>query len=1831
MKEEQESAVSEQPMTNENLNEWLKDALSTFPEQAAVAPAVEAEPPPPAPEEKPMPTTVAPFPSEEEITARQNRRMTMRDVEMGRYWSNVLTGDVNTVPDAVRRKAGADDAAEAPEQRNYKLLSAINRSWVVDHLGEPKEKVRSDWGRMRAEMADSLGVESDEQEVFCALSNRRKEESRRQRAREVYEEAYLAGLYGRDLPEQAADESESAAEDPAAEQQVREIALRTGQAERAEFMPLLKQIHGATKSINAFGKAGMGAWELWSNAPDVFRAMETLAEMDDDKRARLYNMVVEMAHQEEPLTPDSTPVAMARSLLRAPTNMGMDSAQALGNMGTAFLSQLAKMTESDTLKEMAEGSDKRLRVLEELRRVAQREVFPIKLPEDSGLSEQLMVDFAGAVPGAALAFCGGAGFAALALSSVGASIAEARQRAPEGSQELQTAAGIIGGAAQAGIYMLMGQMGKNLLGNSINEFVRAGGTGLRGYTIASLNSLRNISAENLKLLMAGKAATVTDMAAQEAAAQIHGTASHIDWQTYGDNMTDIETNLREAAVQLPFILIAAGRAGLHYFRSRYSVLGKGYYLDDWGIDAATREKIMNEPNIHVQNKWLRDALRSSRRWSGPEAMAHIMRSMRLLNTPEYQGFNNEQIVRDFLNLPAQTIKTPPPVPPSSEAALREKTQHHLERARRPENERTLPMLKLMDEWWQRSNISRHAEADKYLALNTENIWLPQVTESRDYVTAIFNRADNTPLMLQQRGYYVPNAEVERMALFNARVQDIKDLSYQFLLNTYSLDALAHGFRSEELAREGTEAQRHKVVALACRSILDRVCGKAPEEIYDSATSYFRDFYYTRMYRDNPPYWLRDTRTGENTLNNMPIRFKRLLQGRSIKGTPEYNEALRIMAGLQANARILYELIPHMEDFQTLLSRGMSPQQAYAFILNREFRDSTGSASILPEGWTQMQHAGKSYTIQAYNKRNAEMFKIYTALSGNELESSVGSGGRTYWRVRRPDGRYTNWHDKPEYAVNDLAATASLRFLPLAKNFYSKMMEQGNRAGDMAEQMRNNQLAFSGFEQLTLMGTKDLAAKWMTNIATRPLGMEIMKLIPMEYPPKDYNGFLPVLRPDDHRLLRVKVDARRALTPWNLLSGRLYTYWMRMFNSRWVHADEAIAFLKSKNQFPDDLAVKIEELSVPKYSFDTKLKTRSAMEKKKMLDRMKREPATIDYAPINRLLAEQMVRYSAAHFLAHIHEYDLPPVTKEWFLTIPFRDDMDVRPPATPRPFIEKPAVGDRYEYDDLRKMTQWMTYHAARYLRDAAPLAQQIRAEQPADKAAFPRMEKLLDEIMKPTPEHTLEQGWSYILGGPSSLYGSGQAHWNMLEHPIKGWELLPDFDRDFMRSTLRHISEQDPPPAALDAEMRGEKADHLKANFENLEEVLTEFPTLREYTLDLHDSTRILRLRPESLTKEPPITYTHELPPFDNRYHLLLTDIPRGEFSAEVISPIPHEFVEDSRIMPALRFMTALRLQTAAQPYADRHGIWWRNTLYGGPHGKKPNGLQEWDYEPPFEQLFRLYDHMPREGKDTTVPVCGEPFTLVDDNLDYGDLARVSVYRSPEHPFALFRLMPGEMNVANVRLHSPYVVHSVTGVPLTDRYIRVENSKHDVYQRLTGFAGAKNQIGYEEDLPNGKAHLSNLLYELMHRMSSEDALRQGEFSRISNKELLMQLAVDTHFCEGLKDKKPRMLTAGEAAAAMIFRHLISYEYGGNRQAAAEALQKYYKRYMEERPLRDGILQALDTARLRRSPSTLLKEIKQRIHEEEHPQDLRSEEEIQRDWMKSTNKKRPKKKHDING
>ena len=137
----------------------------------------------------------------------------------------------------------------------------------------------------------------------------------------------------------------------------------------------------------------------------------------------------------------------------------------------------------------------------------------------------------------------------------------------------------------------------------------------------------------------------------ELAARVDKVASNIDWESFGNNITDIETNMREAAMNLPFILIAAGRAALHHFRNPGHILESGDMLASWGIDEAARKRLLEEPDVYKQNDMLMRLLRGSKRWSGGGALEEFARSLRLLNTPEQLAFRSSDEVRAFLDLP----------------------------------------------------------------------------------------------------------------------------------------------------------------------------------------------------------------------------------------------------------------------------------------------------------------------------------------------------------------------------------------------------------------------------------------------------------------------------------------------------------------------------------------------------------------------------------------------------------------------------------------------------------------------------------------------------------------------------------------------------------------------------------------------------------------------------------------------------------------------------------------------------------------------------------------------------------------------------------------------------------------------------------------------------------------------------------------------------------------------------------------------------------------------------------------------------------------------------
>ena len=573
-------------------------------------------------EDASLPTEVKPLESAEV----QPKAYSWQQVERGRYWNRILTADPDTIPQDIQTAAGADDASRSAEDREYRLLQTVNRSWVADYLEIPKEEIKADWAGVRSALADKLGVGSDEQEVFTALSLRAQEAPQRELARAAYENEYLRTLTGEEAEAEVADETPTLAEIRAVARAAAEDA-RERSLQHADALELVMQ---------TFSRLERGPVEqaraVW-NSPQFLEAIDELAEMGEDERAVLYRvMQAEWKKRGYHPRPESLPVAMLHQMVRGGINMSYHIGQAVGNAAVAQLSRLGDSLGLDSLSDFSKKQDKRLRVVEELRRVAQQEVMPIRLEEDASFAEELMVDTAGALPGAVMAFSGVPGISLLAASSAGASVADARHRSPESDQKLQTAAGCLAGAAQAAIFRGMSGLGQRLISRTLNQFAGSVGQGVRRYALSALKSGAWFTQENVNLLLAGKAAQLAEMGLQELASGADDTASNIDWKSYGENALDLETNIREAAMNLPFVLIAGGKAALHHFRSPRAVLGEdGCRLDDWGVEPAMKERILNAPTPQQQSELLREALRGSKRWAGVGFLSDVAaRSLRLL-------------------------------------------------------------------------------------------------------------------------------------------------------------------------------------------------------------------------------------------------------------------------------------------------------------------------------------------------------------------------------------------------------------------------------------------------------------------------------------------------------------------------------------------------------------------------------------------------------------------------------------------------------------------------------------------------------------------------------------------------------------------------------------------------------------------------------------------------------------------------------------------------------------------------------------------------------------------------------------------------------------------------------------------------------------------------------------------------------------------------------------------------------------------------------------------------------------------------------------------------
>ena len=192
-----------------------------------------------------------------------------------------------------------------------------------------------------------------------------------------------------------------------------------------------------------------------------------------------------------------------------------------------------------------------------------------------------------------------------------------------------------------------------------------------------------------------------------------------------------------------------------------------------------------------------------------------------------------------------------------------------------------------------------------------------------------------------------------------------------------------------------------------------------------------------------------------------------------------------------------EIIPHTRDFQDALCLGYAPDAIYAHLLRREFEGNLDpgiwDARPLPEVKSDMGDNRSRF------HQNKKVMLRYSELSGNNLESTADGKGGKLWRIRRPDGRYTQWFNTPEHALNSLVGNVDLTFLPMRKNRLFQEMRRGmvrdelNRVSYLRHRMFDmNQRAYLGYDHLCNTATRELFAQWMGDATMFKVGLDFVR-------------------------------------------------------------------------------------------------------------------------------------------------------------------------------------------------------------------------------------------------------------------------------------------------------------------------------------------------------------------------------------------------------------------------------------------------------------------------------------------------------------------------------------------------------------------------------------------------------------------------------------------------------------------------------------------------------------------------------------------------------------------
>lgn len=1585
------------------------------------------------------------------------------------YWNSVLTGDVMTIPREVRKKA---EAMYPPGTADRERVAAcVMQSWVADSGEIPRERIRRDWKEIREQVARQYGASGkSDDELFVAVSMHNQVRlSQRETLFELYQEEYDRTLAGNGMvPDERRREAVSAwPEDlQAVAEQLKNRAVSDALDDRNRLEEAAGIIRKGLEGLvanEAPASADFPAVQLnrkvVAGAPDVVRAVACLASLGDGDRQKVYRMMAPYLRS-RPAFRDALGGALKRGAAEAVENVAQ-----LAVNGAAWT--LPEGSEKEAL-------DRYSRSFEELRNFARMEFAPLRGGKDAPWFRELLVDMAQQGASTALAFGGPAGLGVLMAGETGRHMADARRMNPDGVFDAQMGGAVVSGGMNTLLSFGMTKLGQRILGQGMRAFraVRSASGGMG----AVLSGTGSMAADAVKMAAENKLMELTPMVVQEGVGAATGKESGVDWEGWKERQMSVDDQLREAAMMMPFLLIGAGKASLHHFRHAGTLLGDGAPLKAFGIPDEAAARILREKDVHRAGEMLQKSLRDSPLWGSLYISRKAMEWSRVLDEAGEPFLRTEQDVRDFLEMPSPVRTKPWKMRdfPESEAVLKKlfPNPDHVEARTKWLLRAGLPRLgeaagadgRRVYEVEPAPGVEMKRTQGRNSVEEALSSWYEALCrmEEEDLGLARNRNGREIPWRLRNAADYDVHADSLRRAFVEDRLKKRAYRPYRMLLLAYPEEAGRGASLSGMDWDAVTVETDRRTRANVYEGVMERVHGASHEEVSahvarrlwetfcrdEGACARARRWLEEGSALLHAPELLEQAAGPDglpSALSRMSSRMAALGDRERHGVSPELREMNRFVWGTQADVNSLFQVLPNMKEFDVHVGRGYTPVESYGRMLSRflevEPEHVARYASVLD---MPRLDAGPSRAVPRIYPGTERAVENLSRLTPRLFQSSRGSGeGEKLWRVKYPNGRWSDWHPSRDAAGADLMAHVSMMFSPActAKRDLIRSWEWHARSGH--PEWDTNYLRLTS-------GLENAQGERLSCLYDSLVSMAVADMLRAGYGVRGAVGSGDRLevtgrgrvaaetlmsrdalkeRMDIHgkyvgEVQRLGVDADNMPVP---TAKGLVMHRLRLHNT-----DNPLALIEDKAEVVWDRLMRTDQLS-PEGAWE-------------MLKHLGRVPSR-RRLPGETKLIEELSQLSKEYFFAHLDHDAVPETVASWARY------GAASPDRTPEPLEE--------------------------LVRRAAELKETLKEGPDTDEFMG-----MLRETVGMNDRIRAERAWNA---------GDAEVHLPMMEryaHSLMTGRLLstaPDHVRaDLVRSL-----------AALDGGGSDRRRERLaERRMEELGRALREFPQLNSWRPDPEHPGLYLRLvrrpfrmgnglgplRPGNVSLEA-MGDTLPRPVLDAPAYV------EEDFSVRRGVPAPAAWRSRPDIVRAVETLDVVRRDFADRPEAAESGIIWRGKTYRVDSEAAPAGVPAgWSRELPLDEaatLIDVLDHRQDEVKGGMLPF------LPDPEEARAMYANCVLYRDPDDPGHTVRLMPGIPESPVRQARAPYVVHAWNGVYLDRRGLPAESGR-DSYIPLECFTGA----GEEPSPETAQESRARSLGRVLETLADADAQERFWWNR---------------------------------------------------------------------------------------------------------------------------------------